>query len=201
MPDSGSDTTAEYEQNVLAELLKQFAEGEDDAFCRFVDVVGDRLFGFVCRMVANHHSAEDVYQMVLFRIAMHAGSYDGRARVMTWAFTIARNGCIDAIRKEGRHKTVVMPEEMIQQIPAEGELMSDEELGLRIDQALQTLPTEQKEVFLLREDAGLGFDEIGELLGCGRETAKSRMRYALRKLQQTLLPQAKEYGVVSEANT
>ena len=56
----------------------------------------------------------------------------------------------------------------------------------RLEAALKSLPDEQRDVFLLREEAGLGLDEIATITDCKRETAKSRLRYAVRKLQKAL---------------
>lgn len=180
--------------------LLQYAAGDDQAFHRYVESAGGRLFGFICRMLGNYHAAEDVYQTVLFRIASHAGEYDPRARLNTWVYAIARNACLDALRREGRRKTVELHQMTIDELPAPVETASDEELGWRIGLAVDALPEEQREVFLLKEETGLSFEEIGGILGCGKETAKSRMRYALSKLQQSLLTEARAYGVLSEAD-
>jgi RNA polymerase sigma-70 factor (ECF subfamily) len=56
----------------------------------------------------------------------------------------------------------------------------------RLDAALRSLPDEQRDVFLLHEEAGLSLDEIATVTGCKRETAKSRLRYAVRKLREAL---------------
>lgn len=51
---------------------------------------------------------------------------------------------------------------------------------------LAELPEAQREVFLLREEAGLSLDEIAQTTGTGRETVKSRLRYALARLRRGL---------------
>ena len=60
------------------------------------------------------------------------------------------------------------------------------ELGLRCSQAIESLPDEQREIFLLREVADLQFNEIANVIGCPENTVKSRMRYALEKLREAL---------------
>jgi RNA polymerase sigma-70 factor (ECF subfamily) len=57
---------------------------------------------------------------------------------------------------------------------------------MRLRQALGRLPAEQREAFLLHEEAGLGIAEIGVVTGAGAETVKSRLRYALKKLRGAL---------------
>lgn len=195
-----SDTSA-----VHSELLGRYAQGDDSAFERLVELVGGRLFGFICRMIRNPHTAEDVYQSVLVKVATHADSFDGRAKFNTWLYRIARNACLDEIRKMARNRehassgTGEESDSVFDQVahdgPQPGEAVSQVELGRRIQQAVEDLPDEQREVFLLKEDGGLTFEDIGEMLGCGKETAKSRMRYALKRLQNALGQEARLYGL------
>ncbi len=190
------------------EMLGQFIGGDEQAFHDLVDAVGGRLFGFICRFLGDHHLAEDVYQTVLVKVATHARSYDGRARFTTWMYQIARNACLDAVRSRARRKVVSLDAEagdcdsslleaqMVSDLPP-AEQLTVAELGARISTAVEALPPEQKEVFLLRENADLTFEEIGEILGCGKETAKSRMRYALKRLQNALSAEARLYGLLN----
>ena len=56
----------------------------------------------------------------------------------------------------------------------------------RLATALRDLPDEQRDVFLLHEEAGLSLDQIAAITDCKRETAKSRLRYAIRKLRAAI---------------
>lgn len=195
------------------ELLEHFRHGSDPAFEALVGMIGGRLFGFLRRYLGDEHLAEDVYQTVLVKIALHAGEYDGRARLHTWIYRIARNAAMDAVRARGRRHEVAAgtgvaePEEDGSVLRALGEIVSKElppleqltveELGKRIGRAVEGLPLEQREVFLLREQADLTFEDIGQMLGCGKETAKSRMRYAMRNLQAALGAEARLYGLLA----
>lgn len=190
------------------ELLARYVEGDEAAFGHLVERIGDRLFGFIRRFLSNHHLAEDVYQAVLVKVATHAASFDGRARVTTWVYQIARNACLDAVRSRSRRHLVsldagrddgdgsLLEARIVEDLPPE-EALTVEELGRRIADAVEALPAEQKEVFLLREDADLSFDQIGKVLGCGKETAKSRMRYALKRLRNALGAEARLYGLLT----
>lgn len=187
------------------ELLSAYVNGHEVAFSILVERLGGRLFGFLVRYLGDHHLAEDVYQTVLIKLARHAPSFDRRAKLTTWLYQIARNACIDALRRKPRVRTVpleVDPEEEgpeARGLPAAGSTPAEDaarrELGRRILQAVDGLPEEQREVFLLKEEGDLTFEEIGDLLGCGKETAKSRMRYALRRLQNALGAEARLFGV------
>lgn len=198
-----------YVEPTPEDLLRRFVEGEEAAFGELVDLVGDRLFGFLCRYLGDHHAAEDVYQAVLVKVAVHAAAFDQRARFNTWLYRIARNAAVDHFRKSARRKAVsldrelneddratLMDELVVSDRPPHAE-MTEEELGARIADAVELLPDEQREVFVLKENADLTFDEIGEMLGCGKETAKSRMRYALKRLRNALGAEARLYGLMS----
>ncbi len=189
------------------DLLDRFVQGEDEAFTLLVERVGARLYGFLCRFLGDRHKAEDAYQTVLIKVAKHAHAYDRRARLTTWLYRIARNACVDRVRRDARTPTQSLDagddekgpsgsDAVAAADPAPGAKLEAEELGACIAEAVAELPEEQREVFLLKEDGELTFDEIGELLGCGKETAKSRMRYALRRLQNALGKQGRLYGLL-----
>ena len=188
-------------------LLARFMAGDDAAFTALVEQLGEVVFFFVQHLVGRRDWAEDVYQTVWVKVAQQGDRFDGRAKLRTWVYRIARNAALDHLRREKRRKmlsldvgadedgptvaeTVAAPEAA----PEAG--LTDEELGTAIQCALARLPEDQREVFLLREESGMTFEEIGDLLGCGKETAKSRMRYALQRLQNSLGTEARLYGLV-----
>lgn len=191
------------------ELLGRYVGGSDEAFTLLVERMGGRVYGFVLRFLNDPHEAEDVYQGIWTRVASHAAGFDGRARFRTWLYQIARNGCLDALRQRRRNRILRIEDlerapgeegNLMDRIPATTPTPETEvtvaELGERIAAAVRTLPEQQRDVFLLREDGDLTFDEIGAMLGCGKETAKSRMRYALQHLQEALGKEARLYGLL-----
>ncbi|MCX7935617.1 MAG: sigma-70 family RNA polymerase sigma factor, partial [Planctomycetota bacterium] len=192
--DEGEETEATAER-----LLQRFAEeGDEEAFGRLVAKIGERLYAFIRRFLGEPHQAEDVYQTVLMKVALHAREFDHRSLFATWLYRIARNACLDVLRRERRVRLTPLHaqdsdgaaggEEMEWEAksPLPEEQVSRDELARIIAEAVERLPEDQREVFLLREEADLTFEQIGAMLGCGKETAKSRMRYALRRLQAEL---------------
>ncbi len=191
--------------------MELFVQGDDDAFTRLVDLAGARLFGFICRFVGDRHLAEDVYQDVWVKVAKHAQVYDRRARFSTWLYRIARNTCLDAMRYHSRRRMSSLQNgdedeggNLLQAVESgvadPGDQAAATELGHRITRAVEQLPDEQREVFLLKEHGRITFDEIGDLLGCGKETAKSRMRYALKRLQSILGQEGRLYGLLDDGS-
>ncbi len=135
------------------------------------------------------------------RLVQNAAEFKHEARFLTWLYTIARNLCIDQLRKlsHRRHASLDQPSGDANEGRALGETISDpdprasaersavsSEVRSSIVRAVDSLPDDQREVFLLREVANLPFKEIAELTGVGENTVKSRMRYALDRLKDAL---------------
>lgn len=173
-------------------LLERYLDGDDDAFGQLVACYEEKLFAFIARMTGDAHLAEDVFQQVFIKVAKNAAAFDGRASFSTWLYRIARNATLDELRRRARRPgdTGGLEPESMQladdQAPSPLDRLATEELASQIRLALEKLPEAQREAFLLKEEGDLDFDEIGVVLGCGRETAKSRFRLAVGKIRTFL---------------
>ncbi|HQP35633.1 MAG TPA: RNA polymerase sigma factor [Polyangiaceae bacterium] len=187
-------------QNVSDEgLMLRFQRGEVTAFAELVHRHKIPLFNFVLRQIGSRPAAEDTVQEVFLRVVQNAGEFKHEARFTTWLYTIARHLCIDHLRKMALRNHDSLEQPRGHEGPTLGEQTEDravsgsveraatsEELRLRIVRAVESLPDEQREVFLLREVANLPFKEISEITSTPENTVKSRMRYALERLQEML---------------
>jgi len=184
-------------------LMMRFQGGDQSAFTRLVRRHKTPVYNFILRTVRSREVAEDLAQDVFVKVVQNAADFKHEARFSTWAYTIARNVCIDHLRKAAlrRHPSLdqVANNNGGEEGPTLGERIADShfgasvdrvaigsELGKRITRAVEDLPAEQREVFLLREVANVPFKEIAEIVGVPENTTKSRMRYALERLQQAL---------------
>lgn len=186
-----------------------FKSGDARAFATLVQRHRGPVYNFILRYVGHRQRAEDVLQETWLKVVRNSSEWQPKARFTTWVYTIARNLCVDSARKESFRKTDSLD------APAsadesdgrsKGELVADEQgaapdraafnvrLRPMLEKALESLPAEQKEVFLLREYQGIGFKEIAEVTGVNENTVKSRMRYALETLRKKLA----ELGVDGE---
>lgn len=183
------------------QLMLDFKAGDARAFTVLVGRHRQPLYNFVLRFVGHPQRAEDVLQETWLKVIRGSREYEPRARFTTWAFTIARNLCVDAARKERTRRTESLD---VAAEGAEGEarpLMDalpgpdlnapdrsahNRRLQPLLVQAIGALPEEQREVFLLREYQGVGFREIADIVGVNENTVKSRMRYALESLRRQL---------------
>src|SRR5436309_7777088 len=179
------------------ELLAAYQQGDVGAFELLLRRHRAPLFTFLLRMLGNREKAEDLAQETFLRIVKGAQAWEQRARFQTWLFTIARNLCVDQSRRDRFRRA----DSLDAQGPDDEPAMVDAVPGREIDpgrgaesarlrpvlqRALLSLPAEQREVFVLREQAGVPFREIAEMVGVNENTVKSRMRYALEGLRKAL---------------
>jgi len=181
------------------ELLAEFQQGDAGAFERLLRRHRSPLYTFFVRMLGDRARAEDLAQDTFLRIVRGAAAWEHRARFQTWLYTIARNLCVDAVRRDRFRRVESLDAEdgeegpPIDAVPSgsAGPDRQAESARLRplLQRALLALPADQREVFVLREQAGLPFKEIAELVGANENTIKSRMRYALVALRKALADQ------------
>ena len=163
------------------------------------------LWTFLRRFVGDAATAEDLLQEVFLRVVRAAGEWKSEAKVSTWLYTIARNLCTDQARRAVHRRAQsldapVAPAgaddsgpilvEKITGAAGRGQPESaamDRQLRAEIDRAVDALPDDQREVFLMREVMDMPFAEIARAVGATEPTVKSRMRYALEKLRVALV--------------
>ncbi len=173
--------------------MRDWAGGDVQAFDHLFERHGRVVHAFLLQHSGSRAAAEDLFQEVFLRVVRARSDFEARrGSFRTWVFTIARNAITDRWRKRSRDPATDATASRLDQAAYAGPesnplvLLRGEELRARIVAALEDLPTEQREVFLLRELVGLRFEEIAEVTGCKVPTAKSRMRYALEGLRRSL---------------
>lgn len=180
-------------------LMIRYQRGDRTAFGVLVRRHQGALYNFALRQLRSPQVAEDVVQEAFVRVVQSAADFKHEARFLTWIYTIVRNLCIDQMRKHALRKHASLDESRGEDGdgPTLGEKIADPNAGTeraatgtelkeRIAAAVDRLPDDQREVFLMREVANLPFKEIAEITGVPENTVKSRMRYALERLQEAL---------------
>ncbi|MCB9661734.1 MAG: RNA polymerase sigma factor [Sandaracinaceae bacterium] len=181
-------------------LLAAFLGGDAQAFEEIVHRYRGPLYNFLLRSVRDPQVAADLLQEVFLRVIQRADKFHGAAKFSTWVYTIARNLTIDHARRmqHRRHRSLDAPVEIDGDGRSTlGERVSGTDLGgeravdslaiqRRVASAVEALPSEQREVFLMRQLQGLPFQDIADVVGVPVNTVKSRMRYALERLQEAL---------------
>jgi RNA polymerase sigma-70 factor (ECF subfamily) len=181
--------------------MAAFAGGDVASFEPLVARHQRGVFNFLLRSVGNRSRAEELLQEVFLRVVRSKTKYQASAKFTTWLYSIARNLSVDESRRarHRNHQSLDAPRHgkdgdaagpMVTQLPAQNvptdAAAEAPTIRKRLADAVQTLPDEQREVFLLRQLSGLSFREIADTVGIPENTVKSRMRYALEKLRAEL---------------
>lgn len=173
-------------------LMLAYAGGDASAFDTLYLRHRDRLYRFLLRQLRDASLAEELFQDVWQRVIGARAGWRPEALFTTWLYRIAHNRLADHWRS-ARHRppAPVDAEQRTAAIADPGTPEHHASAGQQrhhLQAALDALPDEQRAVVLLRLEQALTLEEIGEITGVGRETVKSRLRYAMDKLRATLDP-------------
>ncbi|KAF1693308.1 RNA polymerase sigma factor [Pseudoxanthomonas daejeonensis] len=173
-------------------LMLAWAGGEAAAFETLYARHRGPLFRFLLGQLRDRPQAEEVYQDVWQRVIAAREGWKPEAAFSTWLYRIAHNRLNDHWRAQ-RHRPAAPIDADLRVAaladPDDPERVAAREEGRQsLQQALDELPEEQREAVLLRLQQELSLEEIGQITGVGRETVKSRLRYALDKLRARLNP-------------
>ena len=176
---SGPDDTA---------LMLRYKDGDIEAFETLYHRHNDSLYRYLLRLSLNPATAEDVFQDAWGKIIKARQNYRPTAKFSTYLFRVAHNCFIDHVRRNKRHTVQSAADPDSSPDPGDPpEEAAEKRLARRrLDQCLQQIAPEQRDVYLLYEEAGLSIDEIAHVTGVNRETAKSRLRYAVGKLRSAI---------------
>lgn len=176
-----------------ATLMLRYRNGDVRAFEMLYQRHKGALYRYLQRLCRSQDAASDLFQEVWGKVIASRERYEARAKFTTFLFHIAHNCAVDHFRRVGKpqEKGVQEIDALANELPGPGHENPDAALAeaqLREDfkRALEELPAEQRDVFLLYEESGLGLEDIGRITGVAMETAKSRLRYALGKLRGAL---------------
>lgn len=179
-----------------AALLRRYRGGDAGAFALLYERHRLGLLRFLLGLCGDPTLAEEVFQETWLSLIRSQSEQREAVLFKTWLYQIGRNRLIDHWRKTGRQHGQLDEYDEQQHGRPDPTPGPEQQLSLSRDQqrlqaALEDLPVEQREVFLLRAHADLELQEIAELIAAPMETVKSRLRYALQKLRRLLADPAK----------
>ncbi|GMQ87672.1 MAG: RNA polymerase sigma factor [Gammaproteobacteria bacterium] len=173
------------------DLMMRYRDGDAGAFEVLYRRHKGPLYRYILRQ-CGRHAVDELFQDVWTRVIQARERYQASASFKTFLFHIARNRLVDHYRRQGTGRDFDVPDGIAEEsIPARVSDQPERQVhaGQQIEQLLmlvRDLPAEQREAFLLHEEAGLAVAGIAEVTGVGHETAKSRLRYALQRLREGL---------------
>lgn len=181
---------AQFDPDALVELMRACAGGDQAAFATLYRRTSDKLFGICVRMLRERGEAEDALQDVYTNVWRRAGSFDpARANAMTWLITLARNQCIDRLR---RHHEEQLDDSAAQRIidpdpdPAAHSEISEQRQ--RLERCLATLAGQQREAVRAAFFTGATYNQLANRLDVPLATMKSWIRRSLIRLRECLEP-------------
>jgi RNA polymerase sigma-70 factor, ECF subfamily len=183
-PSSGSTTCSD------EELMGLYRGGDQAAFRKLYERYRGPLMRFVRRTALDASDVEEIVQETWMAVIRGRERYIAQARFVTYLFSIARRRAVDRWRRRGRQPEVD-DIDALGLVPAPARmqpesLVGEVALARAIAAAIETLPLLQREAFLLRAETDLTIEEIAQVTGTTRETAKSRLRYGMGRLRAAL---------------
>jgi RNA polymerase sigma-70 factor, ECF subfamily len=180
-------------------LMLAYQAGDAAAFEELYGRWRGRLFRYLVHQCRSDALAQEFYQDIWLKVVGARAHYQVAAKFSTWLFRIAHNRLIDHWRGAKATEALSSYDDDEDDPPADqrpelaapmhelpDRLLERRDLAERLAAAIADLPAAQRETFLLAEEGEMTLEEIAAATGTGRETAKSRLRYALAKLRQEL---------------
>jgi RNA polymerase sigma-70 factor (ECF subfamily) len=188
------------EQDPDAALMLRVKQGDSGAFAVLVDKYKQPVMNLAYRMLRDATEAEDLAQNVFVQVYKSADRYRISSKFTTWLFTIARNLCLNEIRRRSRHPAESIdaphPDQPGQpahqfedtEAPSPPEKLLQRELEQKIEQAIAELPENQRTALLLCRQDELSYEDIAEVLHCSLSATKSLIHRGRETIKQKLKP-------------
>ncbi|GAA4485001.1 RNA polymerase sigma factor SigM [Rhodococcus olei] len=169
-----------------AQLLAAHVAGDPRAFAELLGRHQDHLWHTARRTSYTAEDAADALQEALLSAHRTAATFRQDAAVRSWLHKIVVNACLDRIRRNRARPTVPLSDDEQSEPAHDRDVMEDRETSLAIEEALATLPPEQRAAVVAVDVEGYSVAEAAELLGVPAGTVKSRCSRARAKLAQQL---------------
>lgn len=190
--------------NEEARLVAALKQGDEAAFGRFVHLHQNRVFGLCLRMLGNPHEAEDLAQEVFLTVFKAIGTFRAESRLSTWLYRITRNHCLNRIKflKRRAHERKQPLDETRQadiagqqihrpvagRVDRPDRLVEGHQMEAIIQEQIDRLSPEHRELIVLRDLEHLSYEEIQEITGLAQGTVKSRLHRARIDLARRMAP-------------
>lgn len=177
-------------------LMLAYRDGDAGAFEALYRRWRSRLYRHLLRQCGSAAQADELFQDVWLKVVNARKGYEAAAKFSTWLFRIAHNRLVDHYRAQGRADIASYDDDpddadAVAALPGSAQerpdaLLERKALAEELVRQIGALPAAQRETFLLSQEGELTLEEIAAATGVNRETAKSRLRYALNKLRAGL---------------
>lgn len=174
-----------------ATLMQAWTAGDAGAFGTLYARHKGALYRFLLRTMKDRALADELFQETWSRVIAARARYRPEAKFSTWLLQIAHNLAIDSFRRsrpqaDAEETEAVLAMQAAPEREQPEHALSDFEWRRRMQRAIESLPDEQRTAFVLRMENELSVEDIAAVTGVGRETAKSRLRYAMARIRDRM---------------
>ena len=176
------------------DLIHQYISGQESCLEELIRRYKSKVYTSIYLLVKDTYLAEDIFQDTFIKVinTLKAGKYNEEGKFLPWVMRIAHNLVIDYFRREKRTPVVTNVDgfDIFEVLQFNEESMEDrmvrEQTHKDLKGLIHLLPSEQKEVLIMRHYGELSFKEIADITGVSINTALGRMRYALNNLRKMI---------------
>jgi RNA polymerase sigma-70 factor, ECF subfamily len=166
-------------------LVVRAQAGDEAAYVELVERYSPKLRYFVRKLLASADGAEDALQDVWLDVFRHLPRLNDPQAFVAWLYRVARDRAYGRLRKTRRIEQSLDESALADPAASAGNEFSAEDAA-RIHSALDGLPSEQREVLVLRFLEDMTYDQIAQVVGCQLGTVRSRIHYGKQALRRAL---------------
>ena len=169
-------------------LVQQLKQKDSKAFEVLIDLYKERLYWHIRRIVLNHNDADDVLQNTFIKVFRSIDGFKGESKLFSWIYRIGTNEALTFIKVKSKKLGLGMDEvqeRMVNNLEADVYFEGDE-IQLKLQQALATLPEKQKLVFTMKYFDEMKYDEISAILDTSVGALKASYHLAVKKIESYL---------------
>jgi len=175
-------------------LVYNYVEGDENALTILINRHQSKIFGFIYSKISDRDISNDIFQDTFIKVikTLKSKAYNEEGKFLPWVMRIAHNLIIDHFRKNKKMPMFRETEEfsifsiMSDDSPTIENKIIREQVEIDLRKLIEELPTDQKEVLVMRMYQDMSFKEISEITGVSINTALGRMRYALMNMRKVI---------------
>src|SRR5690606_26175450 len=172
-------------------ILEKFADSRtrDEAFEILLTKYQQKVYWHVRRFVLDHEDANDLVQDIFIKVWRNLDKFRADAQLYTWIYRIASNECITFLNRKKQNQSISLNDEsssFLADSLTESSYFSGNEIQLKLQKALLTLPDKQRLVFNMKYFDDLKYDEISDILGTSVGALKASYHLAVKKIEKFL---------------
>lgn len=173
-----------------SDILAKFAipESRNFAFNQLVRTYQQKIYWHIRKMVIDHDDADDLTQETFIKVWKALDNFKGDSQLFTWIYRIATNECLNHLAKKKRRFFIPIndiTEELSNKLE-DSNLISGDEIQLKLQKALLTLPDKQRLVFNMKYYDEMKYEEISEVTGTSVGALKASYHLAVKKVEEHL---------------